>query len=341
MGRKRQTTLIVAVVLLAVLGVAGYFSFDYFTEASETVTDKTQFLMDTVVTIRAIGKDSEQVTQDAFSEMKRVESVFSRFIYESEISEINRRAGQWVEVSEETLDVIAEGIRFGELTNGTFDITIGPLLALWGFGDSRHNQRVPSEEELAEALAHVDYTRVELDRDNLLVRIPEGFILDLGGIAKGFAVDQGAETLRAAKIKHALVNAGGDISAIGTRQDGNLWRVGIQDPRETSEILAIVQVRDKAIVTSGDYQRYFEQDGVRFHHIIDPFTGYPADGLTSVSVVAPTAREADAYSTAFFVLGLEASKELVERLPEIETVIVDETGEIWVSSGLREVIQMR
>ncbi len=299
----------------------------------ETV-NQTRFLMDTTVDIRAIGADASTAVDEAFREMQRIEALFSRYVDNSDISRINAEAGQWVSVSAEVVELLQRSIKYGNLTKGSFDVTIGPLVTLWGFGTDQ--RQVPANEALQNAMAHVDYTAIALDPNQRLVKIPEGFMLDLGGVAKGYAVDRGADVLRERGIEHGLINAGGDISVVGTRDtEGSPWRVGIQDPAEPSRVMAVVELMDATVVTSGDYQRYFEVDGTRFHHIIDPATGFPADELTSVTVVAPTAADGDALSTALFILGKPASIQLLEQLPDIEAVIVSKDGTVWISPGLQ------
>ncbi len=289
--------------------------------------------MDTAVDVRAIGGGAEEAVAAAFAEMKRVERLFSRYIDDSDISRINAGAGQWVPVENEVIALLRKSIDYGNLTDGGFDVTIGPLISLWGFGTDE--RRIPADDALQAAMARVDYRSVSVDEEQLQVKIPQGFVLDLGGIAKGYAVDRGAAVLRDHGIRHGLINAGGDISVIGTRDgDDNPWRVGIQDPTQPSRVMAVVELIDSTVVTSGDYQRYFEKDGIRFHHIIDPATGFPADQVTSVTVVAPTAAAGDALSTALFVLGRDRAVELVEQLADVEAVIVSKDGDVWISPGL-------
>lgn len=309
------------------------------TSSTELVTtQETRFLMDTTVEIRGIGPESARVVEQAFREMERVEQLLSRYIPASEISTINANAGEWVRISQETFGLIEKAVYYSQLSNGSFDFTIGRLVTLWGFGTE--DKRIPSEMEIESAVASVNFAKVKLDKENLSIMIPGDTLIDLGGIAKGYAVDQAAKVLRENSINSGLINAGGDILAIGTKPDGTEWRVGVQDPRKSTELLAVLPLKDLSVVTSGDYQRFFVAEGVRFHHIIDPNTGYPANGLTSVTVVAGEAADADALSTAIFVLDAEQGKRLVEDLDNIEAIIVDESGQVWVSSGLVDVIQL-
>ena len=255
-------------------------------------------LMDTVVDdVRVDGRNSEELIEEVFAVMENLEGMLSRFIDGSDVANINERAGQWVKASPITLEVIELGLELGERTGGVFDITVGAVLDLWGFGSGRYH--VPSEEEIASALDTVDYTKVEVDRSQSMVRIPEGTVLDLGGIAKGYIIDAGTQVLRDANVERSIVNAGGDISVIGRRPDSLPWRVGVQNPEKPSQIRWILPLDDESVVTSGDYQRYFTHDGVRYHHIIDPRTGLPARELTSVTIVGKDAANCDALSTQF------------------------------------------
>ena len=324
---------LVGLGLVTLLGY--YFGYVPYLEAGNVTTQKSTLLMDTVVDVRVDGRESDLLVEKVFATMDDLEGLLSRFVPDSEISEINRRAGQWVKVSPLTLEVIELGLEMGALTDGAFDITIGAVLELWGFGSGQYY--VPTEAELEARLATVDYTKVEVDTSRSQVRIPEGTVLDLGGIAKGFIVDQGIQILRDAKVKRAFVNAGGDISTIGRRPDNQPWRIGVQNPENPAEIRFILPLADRSVVTSGDYQRFFTYENERYHHIIDPRTGYPAREVTSVTIVGDNSATCDALSTAVFVLGWKEGRALIERVPNVEAIIVSST-DVWISSGLDQVV---
>ena len=338
---SKRHSLIVFVVLLG-LGLTTllgyYFIYVPYLEAKSaesSSTQKTIILMDTIVNVRVDGRDSEKLAARVFTVMDDLEGLLSRFIHDSEIAEINRRAGQWVTVSPTTLEVIELGLEMGDITGGVFDITIGAVLDLWGFGSGQH--QVPTDEEIAAALGTVDYTKVEIDKAQGQVRIPVGTVLDLGGIAKGYIIDAGTAILRDAKVERSIIDAGGDISVIGRRPDNLPWRVGVQNPENPAEIRWIIPLDDESVVTSGDYQRYFTVDDQRYHHIIDPRTGFPARQLTSVTIVGEGSATCDALSTAVFVLGWKEGRTLVEKLPGVEAIIVSST-DTWISPGLAEVV---
>lgn len=337
---KKQLYLRVIVGLVIVAGLIFIFNLSD-TEPEEqpiTSTQRTKFMMDTAIEIRATGFNSDTAVEQAFAEIERVERLFSRHLPDSEISAINNKAGSWVTVSPETVELIQKSLAFGEISSGSFDITVGTLIELWDIGGETNS--VPTEAEIKSALANINYLDVEIEEQQNLIKIPPGSIIDLGGIAKGYAIDRAREVLRSAGIEHGMVFAGGDISTIGVKEDGTSWRVGIQDPRQSTSLLGIISLADSTIVTSGDYERFFIQDGVRYHHILDPDTGYPARDVISVTVVADSAADGDALSTAVFVLGRKAGLELIESITGFEAVIVDNDGEVWLSTGIENKIEL-
>ncbi len=343
MGREQKKRslplgLIIAASAVGLVLIAYIFFRPHELLAEETTAQKTRLLMDTVVDVRVDAPNAAQLVDEAFKVMEELEQTLSRFVETSEVAQINQQAGTWVQVSPTTIELIATGMRMGELSQGAFDVTIGAVLDLWGFGSD--TRQVPVAAELEAALATVDYRQVELDVQNSRVRIPADTILDLGGIAKGYVVQKAAELLRGANVSRAIINAGGDISVIGQRPDGQPWRVGVQDPAEPASLRWILALDDLSVVTSGDYQRYFEQDGERWHHIIDPKSGYPARGLQSVTVVGPDIVVCDAAATAIFVRGWEAGQRLVLELEGIEAILVS-GGEEWISPGLQDKIISR
>lgn len=323
--------MVVAVALLGVL-LAAVRPWRGWEESTHT-----EFLMDTVVKSVVFTRETRQgqrALEAAYREMFRLESLLDRHLPTSEVSQVNLAAGREpVPVSAETLSVISRGLDFGVLTGGAFDITVAPLLRLWGFGDGEG--RLPPQERLEAAVELVDFRQVVADGVAGSVYLRQsGAEMDLGGIAKGFIVDRATEVLLQAGVTSASVDAGGDIRVIGSKPDGSAWRIGVRHPRERRKILAVLELRDSAVVTSGDYERYFMVAGTRYHHLLDPRTGRPARGLTSVTVVAPDAVTADALSTAVFVLGRDRGLALIESWPGVEAILVTEELEVLLSSGL-------
>ncbi len=290
----------------------------------------------TSCTITVYDRSGRGLLEKAFARIAGIDARMGLDRSGSEVDAINAAAGgAAVRVSPDTLEVIASSVRTSRLTGGAFDVSVGPLVELWGIG--RGPGRVPSPPEIARARALCGYERIELDPGSSTVRLRDtGMRLDLGGIAKGHAGDEAAAVLAAGGAKSAIVDLGGNIVALGSRPNGGRWRIGVQDPQKSrGEYLGIVEVTDRAVVTSGVYERYFEKDGVRYHHILDPATGAPArSGLLGVSIVARRSTEADALSTGVFVLGLERGLALVESLPGVEAVFVTEDRKVIASSGL-------
>jgi thiamine biosynthesis lipoprotein len=251
----------------------------------------------------------------------------------TELDLVNRNAGIGpVEVGGELLDVLEKALRYAELSGGAFDPTIGPLVTLWGIGNK--NPRVPAAEEIQRALALVDWRDLVIDRaaGTVLLR-RRGQSLDLGAIAKGYAADQAAAALR--RGQRAIIDLGGNILVLGKGPERGNWRIGVQDPlEERGNYLGVIRVQDKSVVTSGVYERYFEEGGQRYHHILSTDNGYPVqNGLLSVTIVADRSIDADALSTACFALGPERGLALVESLPDTEAVFVSQDRTVTLSSG--------
>lgn len=269
----------------------------------------TKFLMGTQVDLRVQHRSVQQARlacYQAFREMERIENLLSSRLDSSDIARINRHAGRApVKVTGETLALLQRALAYGEKTNGLFDITIGALTRLWGFDESSEI-RLPDIDRLTALRRHVNYRKLVLDsRAGTAMLLDSLAQVDLGGIAKGYAIDRAAAVLLENGIKHFLVNAGGDIFASGEKAAGQAWRVGIRHPRQAGALLAKLEMRDGAIATSGDYERFLLINGQRYHHILDPRTGFPAPYAQSVTVIAPTAEEADVWATALFIAGSE------------------------------------
>ena len=333
---------LVALSLLFVLAVALLYLQE--TGRNNGLTSFNYFAMDTLVEMRFVTVDSagdEEIIDSVISEIERLEALLSRAEPGSDVVAINRSAGQQeVTVSPETLALIEEALYFAAISGGAFDPTIAPLTDAWGFWGQAY--RVPADDELARALELVNYNMIELDLEEKTVYLPlEEMALELGGIAKGYIVDRALELLSSKGVTSAFVNAGGDIGLIGHRPDGEPWKIGVGHPREEGAVIAVIPMSGGAVVTSGDYRRFFEEDGVVYHHIIDPATGYPAGELISVTITAPTVVEADALSTAVFVLGLDAGMSLVESLPHVEGILIGPGLEIYLSSGLEDLAELR
>lgn len=298
---------------------------------------KTKFLMDTVVTITAVGpKEAVEKAIDAtFSEIERLESLMSGFREGNDVDRINRSAGiNPVKVDRDVLIVITKAIEISEMTGGAFDITIGPLSSLWGFGVKENY--IPARDDIKKALSLVDYRKLHVNVQKSEVLLKEkGMKIDLGGIAKGYAADKGVEVLKGEGIKAGIVAVAGDIRAFGKRPDGKPWHIGIKHPREKDKVLTTIDLEDSSISTSGDYERFFVKDGIRYHHIFDPKNGLPAPNCQSVTIISKEGILVDALATAVFVLGPEKGMEFIESNKLIKGIIVDSRGEVKISSALR------
>ncbi len=274
----------------------------------------------------------EALLEAVLAEMRRIESEYSPYIEDSELSRLNREAGQgWVNTTAEMIDLLSKSAQISKMTGGAFDITYA---SVGRYYDYREGQR-PDDEAIAEGLAAINFEFVEIDRHGQRVRFAHPLVyIDLGGIAKGYAVDRCIELLAAAGITQASVAAGGDSRIIGDR-DGEPWTVGIQDPRE-EEMAVLLPLVDTAVSTSGDYERFFEEDGVRYHHILDPRTGDSARDSWSVTILGPDATFTDGLSTSIFVLGPDRGLALIDQLPGIDAIIIDADGQLRYSADLLE-----
>lgn len=290
------------------------------------------FAMDTYMKIEAYGENAENAVSQARARVEALEKLWSATDENSEIYAINH--GENPELSAETLDLLSFTLEMSAKTDGAFDATIYPVLTAWGFTTDEH--RVPDESELAELLKKVGYEKVLVDGNK--ISLERGMMLDFGGAAKGWASDECARIMRENGVKSALINLGGNVYALGKRADGNLWRIGVADPQsESAENAGIISVCDRAVVTSGSYQRYFTQDGKTYGHIIDTKTGFPADNdLLSVTIVAEEGKLCDVLSTALFVMGREQAEQFWQKNGGFEMILIEKSGEIYVTAGIAE-----
>lgn len=290
--------------------------------------------MGTEVSVRLWHEDPDrgrELVDAVFAEVGRINQLMSTYIEDSRISDINRRAAtEPVPAGPELYELIRRALDISVLTRGAFDITYDSVGQYYDF---RKHQR-PDAETLAEESRLIDYRFVELDPKAGTVSFRrQGVRINLGGIAKGYAVERGVGVLRAAGVRHAIVTAGGDSRLLGDRR-GQPWMVGIRDPREEGRVAISIPLENEAVSTSGDYERYFDEDGVRYHHILVPATGEPAGGVHSATVFGPDAVFTDALSTSVFVMGVEEGMRLIGALPDYESIIIDAEGRIFYSDGL-------
>ncbi|MBP2027359.1 thiamine biosynthesis lipoprotein [Acetoanaerobium pronyense] len=310
----------------------------YATEDEESLSGPF-FFLNSVMDVRIFDEDNdtEEVRRAISKEVQRIESLMTMRDMNSDVSKINENAGKEpVIIDKDTFHVIERSLYYSEITDGAFDITVGHLVDLWGIGTE--DQRLPSEEEINLSLSLIDYSEIELDKKNLSVFLKrEGMMIDLGGIAKGYAADRVTSVLAEHNVESAIINLGGDVYVHGDR-DNRDFRVGIQDPfSDRGEHMGIYNARDKSIVTSGNYERFFEEDGVTYHHILSTKDGYPVqNNLVSVTIISNLSIDGDALSTAIYAMGIEDGLNLVNNLDDVETIIVTEDKEVYVSNGVMD-----
>jgi thiamine biosynthesis lipoprotein len=293
------------------------------------------FYLDTVITLTAYT-ENDQLLKDAMEECGRYEKLLSRTIEGSDVWRINHAKGEPVEVSEDTAAILRCAAWISEKSGGAFDISIAPASTLWDFTSGE--AVLPDAEALAGAAAQIDYTQVRLEGNT--VTLPEGMMIDLGGIAKGYIADRVKTYLEERGIEHAILSFGGNIVAIGKKPDGTDWKVGIQDiDKPTGEYMLVAANRGGSTVTSGIYERGFDLDGVHYHHLLNPKTGWPEQNeLASVTILSDSSMEGDALATAAFILGTEKGLELINSLEGIEAVFIARDRGVTYSSGAKDYI---
>ena len=293
------------------------------------------FAMDTYMTLTAYGKNAKKALDEAVDEINNIEQLVSTGIDSSEVSQINKNGKG--SVSETTGYLIKRSKEIYDSTNGVFDITIYPIMQAWGF--PTENYRVPGKKELKKLRGLMGADHVLYDEKKQEVTLnKEGMKIDLGGIAKGYTSSKVMDIFKENGISSAVISLGGNVQTLNGKPDGSDWRVAVENPADTGSYIGVLSIKDKAVITSGGYERYFKQDGKTYHHIIDPATGYPANnGLTSVTIVSDDGTLADGLSTSLFIMGPEkAQKYWKEHSDEFDTILVKDDGSILVSEGLAE-----
>lgn len=287
---------------------------------------------DTIIALNIYGTKDKAVMDDCLILCDEFEKKFSKTVEGSDVWKLNHAQGAWVEVSEETIDILKEAIKYSELTEGAFDISIAPLTELWHVNDN--DGVIPTEEEIAEAMSHVNYQCIQIDGTKVRLT-DEKAQIDLGGIAKGYIADKLEKLMKERGVTSAMINLGGNIKVVGSKTDGNSWNIGIQKPfADKNEVIGSVKIKDKTVVSSGIYERYFEYDGKIYHHIIDKTTGAPSESdLEAVTIIGESSTAADALSTSCLLLGSEEGMKLVEQTEGVEAVFVTRDGVILKSSG--------
>lgn len=300
------------------------------------VAEASSFGMNTDITYRVFGEKAESAVAEAKSVLSTLEYKLSRFMPDSEVSKLNLFSGKGhVKISCETYEVLSFALLLSEISQGLFDITVAPLIDLW---DYKHSFHVPEVTRIQSVLPQVNFHDLLLNsQDKTACLRNEGQSIDLGGIAKGYASDRFIKTLKEHGVSSAFINIGGNVSTLRNKPDGSPWSVGIRHPRQNGCLLGAVKVTSKAVVTSGDYERYFtDMSGKRWHHILNPTTGFPANsGLISATVIDDSAMTADALSTAIFIAGFDKGLEYLMQFPGAEAILVDNQQQVFITQGLK------
>ena len=304
--------------------------------SDENLHEMTTFAMDTVMQFTLYHENGEQLLIDAEQEIRRLEQLFSVTMEDSEIARLNQQAGAGsISLSKDTEKVLKKGQEIGELTNQAFDITISPVVKAWGF-TTDGEKYVPSPETLEGLLPLTKAEDLVIDEDASTAELlKKGMAVDLGGIAKGYTSDAVTALLKERGVTSGLVYLGGNISAIGTKPNGEKWKIAVENPLDANDYVGLLEVEDCSVITSGGYQRFFEENGIRYHHIIDSNTGYPADkGLLSVTIISKDGTKADGFSTALFVMGYEEAVDLWRNSNDFEVVFVTTDRRVIATEGV-------
>ena len=294
------------------------------------------FAMDTYMYLKAYGEHADTALGYSSEQILSLEELFSVTSEKSDIWAINHSNGEPVSVSDDTIAVLNKAIEIGGKTNGALDVTIYPLLTEWGF--TTDTQQVPTDDIIADKLKLIDYTKISVKGNT--VQLPDNMQIDFGALAKGYTSDCVTDILKENGVKSALVNLGGNVHAVGTKPDGTLWKVGVQNPFSPSEQVCILEIADKAVITSGNYERFFiDENGRKYWHILDSADGFPADnGLVSVTIVGENGLLCDALSTALFVLGTDKAIDYWRNSADFEMILITDDEKIIYSEGLSDFI---
>ena len=328
--KKLYFPLIFSLLLLLIFSLSACASINR--NSTDKIT-KTGFYLDTVVSLTVYSEEDSLHLDECLALCGEYEKIFSRTDPESELWGLNAKGS--AEVSPELLELIETALEYCELSGGRFDITMGAVSDMYAF--SSDSPTLPSDEAIAAALEHTGYEKITLEGSRVTLGDTEA-VIDLGAIAKGYIADALAEHLRSRGVESAIIDLGGNILCLGSKPDGSDFKIGIQYPyRESNQVIDTLSLSDMSVVTSGVYQRWFEQDGETYHHILDPETGRSLNnGLISVSIISPRSTDCDALSTTAFALGLEEGMALINSLPDTWAVFITEDMELHYSDGFEE-----
>ncbi|MBE5959537.1 MAG: FAD:protein FMN transferase [Lachnospiraceae bacterium] len=295
------------------------------------------FAMDTYMTLTAYGENAKDAIDEAVDEIHRLDDMFSVGNKDSEVSILNQNGSEII--SEETEYLFETALQIYKNTEGCFDITVYPLMVEWGFTNQKYN--VPKQDKIDSLLKNIGTSKIEFDKKEKLISVPDGVEIDFGGIAKGYTSQRIMQIFKKYELVGGVVSLGGNVQTYGRKPNGEKFRIGVEDPFGNQDYVGILNVENKAIITSGGYERFFEKDGVKYHHILDPKTGYPAEtGLSSVTIVGEDGTMADGLSTALFVMGKNDAVDYWKKYAKKESfdmILVEDNGKITITEGLEKI----
>ncbi|MEG0133196.1 MAG: FAD:protein FMN transferase [Clostridium sp.] len=303
---------------------------------------KTELLLGTVCTITLYDNSDVAVIDKAFTRLKELEDILSINKMDTELDKVNNMSGiAPVKVSDDTLKVVSKGLEYSKLSNGSLDITIGPLVKLWGIGTD--DAKLPFQSEIDSKKALVDYNLIDIDESNQTIFLKTaGMVIDLGAIAKGYAADEVTEILKDSGVSSGIVDLGGNIFVIGKKANNTPWNVGIQNPEKSGDdTIGFITTSNKSVVTSGIYERFFEFEGKNYHHILNPETGFPYDNeVLGVSIVSDTSIDGDSLSTTLFALGVDKGLALIESLNGVDAIFITKDHKLHMTSGFKDIFTL-
>lgn len=328
---KKKITLYLTLFLIVIISGCKH-------EKTVGTISKTDFLMDTIISIKIYDNGDEALMDNLFERLRAIENKMSITIKTSDVSMINKNAGiKPVKVDPETYYVLERAKEYARLSDGSYDPTIGPLVDLWDFkSEEKERDTIPTKDRIKNTLHLIGYEKLELLDNNRVFLSEKDMIINLGSIVKGYAADEMKKILVENDVEAAIVDLGGNIYAYGNKKDGTPFRIGIQDPKEvTGKKIGVIEVKDKSIVTSGNYERYFVYNGKRYHHILDTTTGYPSENsLDGVSIISDQSIDGDALSTTLFTLDIEKGEKLLDSLEGIEAIFITKDNKIYISDKI-------
>lgn len=330
MGKKVIIFLITAILVITLVGCTK--------EKSKEPITRTELFMGTAIKVTLYNGGSEEILDKAFKRVIQLEDLVSINKDGTEIVDLNKNSGiKPVKLSDDSFKIIEKGLEYSKASKGGYDITIGPLVKLWSIG--LPEAKVPNKKEISESIKHVDYSKLKINKDSNEVFLSEkGMMIDLGSIAKGYAADEIVKLLKEEGVKEAIVDLGGNIYALGKKEGNKNWKIGIQDPNtERGNVVGTVETFNKSVVTTGVYERFIEKDDIKYHHILNPKTGYPyKTDIAGVSIIADKSIDADALSTLIFTKGLDEGLKFIETLDGVDAIFIMNDRKVYITEGVRD-----